>query len=155
MPAYTPTTPPYKDQNIYICDIVDIRPEDDDVKVGRAVRRDTFLYLKREMGDNITATQVRLPDNSGPVVDPVAADAQAVPVSGAAPLLISFDGSGSAGAIVSYLWELDIDGGGYGQISTDVSSSFEALIPGTYSLRLTVTDIGDLTDQDIVTITVS
>lgn len=154
MPAYTPTTPPYKDQNIYICDVVDLPPEDTDVKV-KAVRRDTYLYLKREMGDNITATEIRLPDNSGPIVEPLAADAVATPTSGAPGTMINYDGSGSAGAIVSYLWELDIDGGGYGFLSDDINSSFQPIAAGTYTLRLTVTDILDATAQDSVVVTIA
>ena len=158
MPAYTPTTPPYKDQNIYVCDIVDIRPEDDDVKVGRKVRRDTYLYLKREMGDDITVTEIRLPDDSGPVVDPLDAVAVVNPTSGDVtdgPLTINYDGSTSTGLIVSWLWELSKDAGPYGFVSNDVASSFGIVAPGSYNLRLTVTDTGDATDTHIVPITVT
>lgn len=149
MPAST--VPPYKDENIYICDIVDLPPEDDDVKEGRAIKRHTYLDLRDEM--DITVTAIQEPD--GTPITVLVADAAAAPLSGAAPLLIEYTAEGSVGPILSWLWELDIDAGGYNLLSTVESSSFEAITAGTYTLRVTVTAVGDTTDTDTVIVTVS
>lgn len=145
----TSTVPPYKEENIYICDIVDLPPDDDDVKVGRALKRHTFFDLRGEM--DITVTDIQDPDGT-PIVAAVVAVAVATPASGVAPLVITFDGSGSTGPIIEFLWELDIDAGGYNAISTLETSNFEAVLAGTYTLRLTVTHFdGTTTSVDSAT----
>lgn len=148
----TSTVPPYKDENIFICDIVDLPPEDDDVKEGRAIKQHTYLDLRDEM--DITVTAITDSDGEAVVEAPVA-DASVLPTSGVAPLLIEYDAAASTGLAITFLWELDIDGGGYNTLSTQEASSFQAVIAGTHTVRLTVTDaLGD-TDTDSVAVTVS
>jgi PKD repeat protein/glucose/arabinose dehydrogenase len=73
---------------------------------------------------------------------PPVASATATPTSGVAPLTVAFDGSGSsdpdAGDTISYSWDLNGDGV-YGD-STVATPSFTYTTPGTYSVRLRVTD---------------
>ena len=59
------------------------------------------------------------------------------PTSGAAPLTVSFAGSGSAdpdGNIVSFAWDF-----GDGQTSSEADPTHTYATPGTYTVRLTVT----------------
>lgn len=150
MPAYTSTVPPYKDDNIFICDIVDLLPEDDDVKEDRAIRETTYNLLKDEM--DITVKSVT--DSEGDAVI-LAADADVTPTSGASPLEITFDASASTGAGLTFSWELDIDGGGYNEISTEKVGTYTTLAAGTHTFRLTITDVTDTTDTDSVIVTAS
>jgi PKD repeat protein len=73
---------------------------------------------------------------------PPIAQATASPTSGPAPLTVSFDGSGSAdpdpGDTISYAWDLNGDGV-YGD-STAQKPTHTYATPGTYSVRLRVTD---------------
>ncbi len=66
---------------------------------------------------------------------------------------INFDGSGSAdpdGSIVSYHWDFDD-----GDDDTGVTTSHVYSTAGTYTVILTVTDNGSLTDQDTAIVTIS
>ena len=72
-------------------------------------------------------------------------DAVAVATSattGTAPLTVSFDGSGSlpaqAGDTLTYEW--DLNGDGEYDDSTAVAPTFQYAVPGTYAVRLRVTD---------------
>jgi PKD repeat protein len=73
---------------------------------------------------------------------PPIASATATPTSGNAPLTVAFDGSGSsdpdAGDTISYSWDLNGDGV-YGD-STAVKPTYTYTTPGTYTVRLQVTD---------------
>ena len=73
---------------------------------------------------------------------PPEASFTAAPTSGNAPLTVAFDGSGSfdpdPGDTISYSWDLNGDGV-YGD-STAVAPTFTYTTPGTYSVRLQVTD---------------
>ena len=73
---------------------------------------------------------------------PPIAQATASPTSGNAPLTVSFDGSGSSdpdpGDTISYAWDLNGDGA-YGD-STAQKPTHTYATPGTYSVRLRVTD---------------
>jgi glucose/arabinose dehydrogenase len=63
------------------------------------------------------------------------------PTSGPAPLTVSFDGSGSSdpdGDPITYSWDLNGDGQ-YGDATTP-TASYTYTTPGTYSVRLRVTD---------------
>jgi PKD repeat protein/glucose/arabinose dehydrogenase len=77
-----------------------------------------------------------------PTNQPPIASATGTPTSGNAPLTVSFDGSGSSdpdpGDTITYSWDLNGDGV-YGD-STAVAPSFTYTTPGTYSVRLRVTD---------------
>ncbi len=72
---------------------------------------------------------------------PVAA-ASGAPLSGTAPLTVDFSSAGSApaqaGDTISYAW--DLDGDGQYDDSTLASPSFLYTDPGTYTVRLKVTD---------------
>ncbi len=84
-------------------------------------------------------------------IRPVAV-ASASPLSGNAPLLVQFDGSGSSdldGSIVSYNWNFGDGSSGLGDIS-----SHTYMAAGTYTAILTVTDNMGASDQDSVVITV-
>ena len=72
---------------------------------------------------------------------PPTAIASGSPTSGAAPLTVDFNGSGSSdpeGAALTYAW--DLDGDGQFDDSSAVSPAFTYAQPGTYSARLRVTD---------------
>jgi uncharacterized repeat protein (TIGR01451 family) len=64
------------------------------------------------------------------------------PTTGTAPLTVSFDGSGSipaqAGDTLTYEW--DLNGDGQYDDSTAVAPSFNYTVPGTYTVRLRVSD---------------
>ncbi len=78
----------------------------------------------------------------------------ATPTSGAAPLTVSFSGTGStdpeSGAL-TYAW--DFDGNGTDD-AAGATTSFTYTSVGTYVARLRVTDPGGLSDSKTVTITV-
>jgi PKD repeat protein/glucose/arabinose dehydrogenase len=89
---------------------------------------------------------------------PPIASATAAPTSGDAPLTVAFNGSGSSdpdpGDTISYSWDLNGDGA-YGD-STAVMPSFTYTSPGTYTVRLRVTDNhGASTTSQAITISVS
>ena len=73
---------------------------------------------------------------------PPTADATATPTTGAAPLTVQFDGSGSsdpdAGDSLSYAW--DLDGDGAYDDSTGVSPTYTYTTQGVYTASLRVTD---------------
>ena len=84
--------------------------------------------------------------NQAPVADPNG------PYSGIAGVALSFDGSGSSddGTIVAYSWDFG-DGTGLG---TGVNPTHTYGTPGTYTVSLTVTDDGGLTDTATTTVTI-
>ncbi len=76
----------------------------------------------------------------------------ASPISGDAPLFVSFNASGSSdsdGTIVSYIWDYGDGSNGTGQMSSHTYTN-----PGTYTAELIVTDNDGLNDTYSVTITV-
>jgi PKD repeat protein len=79
-----------------------------------------------------------VPSSSAPVNQPPVASAVATPTSGIAPLLVTFDGSGSSdpdGVITAYAWTFG-DGGS----ATGPTTSHTYQNAGTYSVSLSVTD---------------
>jgi glucose/arabinose dehydrogenase len=86
---------------------------------------------------------------------PPTARAVATPTSGAAPLTVSFDGSGSSdpdpGATLTYAWDLDDDG--QFDDATGATASWTYQQPGTYTPELRVTDNAGASDTDAVTVT--
>ncbi len=111
---------------------------------------------------NITApatatTYTETYTGSGPDTPPTAV-ATANPTSGAAPLVVNFDGSGSSdpdpGDTISYSWDLNGDGT-YGD-STAAKPSFTYTTAGTYQATLKVTDSqGVSSTSSPITITVT
>jgi len=90
---------------------------------------------------NINQGQVRRIRFVGDNTPPVAAIAADV-ISGSAPLVVNFDGSGSTDpdldAIVGFAWDLDGDGQYDDATGPQVTEVFEQ--PGSYTVRLRVTD---------------
>jgi glucose/arabinose dehydrogenase len=86
---------------------------------------------------------------------PPTAVAAATPTNGAAPLAVSFNGSGSTdpdpGATLTYAWDLDDDGAF--DDATGPTASWTYQQPGTYTPELRVTDNLGASDTDAVTIT--
>jgi len=83
---------------------------------------------------------------------PPTAVATASPLSGQAPLTVSFDGTGSSdpeGGDLSYYWIF-----GDGQMGSGATLDHEFQLPGIYSVGLIVTDEGGADDFDIIEITV-
>jgi PKD repeat protein len=83
------------------------------------------------------------------------AAAAASPTTGAAPLTVSFDGTGSSdpdGDTLSYAW--DLDGDGAFDDSAAGQPTFIYTSQGTYAATLRVTDPNGASDTDSVTITV-
>ena len=87
---------------------------------------------------------------------PPTAVISASPTSGAAPLTVNFDGSGSSdldpGDTLSYAW--DLDGDGQFDDSTAVAPTHTYTAAGTVTARLRVTDPHGASDTESVTITV-
>ena len=87
---------------------------------------------------------------------PPVAVASANPTSGAAPLTVAFDGSGSSdpnGDAITYAW--DLDGDGLFDDSTAVQPTFTYTQSGSYTARLRVTDTGGASSvSDPIVITV-
>jgi PKD repeat protein len=81
------------------------------------------------------------------------AQAQATPVSGSAPLQVSFDASGSYdpdGTISSYAWDF-----GDGGVGSGITATHTYVTPGTYDATLTATDNLGGTNEYWLTISVS
>ena len=85
--------------------------------------------------------------------EPPVAVAEADTTEGDAPLTVNFTGSNSTDdqGVVSYSWNFD-DGG---NTSTEADPTYTFTSPGTYQVTLTVSDAGDLTDTDTITIIVN
>jgi PKD repeat protein len=90
------------------------------------------------------------------VNQPPTAVAQATPLTGSAPLTVTFDGSAStdpdAGDTITYAWDLDADG--QFDDSTAAQPSFTYTINGGYQVRLRVTDNHGASSTASVVITV-
>ena len=100
-----------------------------------------------------TGTDVVVIDVNGTNQPPVAV-AAASPSSGAAPLTVNFDSSGSFdpdGTITSHRWEF---AGPFGPKSNEANPTYTYFAPGTYTATLTVTDSNNERGSDSVTITV-
>jgi PKD repeat protein len=77
------------------------------------------------------------------------------PTSGPAPLQVDFDGTGSSdpeNGTLTYAWDLDGDGAYDDSTSPTPSRTYNS--PGDVIVRLRVTDPGNATDTDSVTISV-
>jgi glucose/arabinose dehydrogenase len=81
--------------------------------------------------------------------------ATATPTTGPAPLMVSFDGTGSSdpdGHALTYAW--DLDGDGAYDDATASRPSYTYTAEGSYAAKLRVTDPGGLAGTATVTITV-
>ena len=87
-----------------------------------------------------------------PANTPPVAEIAATPLTGQAPLLVNFTGSTSTddNGIVSFAWDF-MDGGG--SLDPDPANTF--FTEGTYTVLLTVTDAGGLTDSATIDIVVT
>jgi glucose/arabinose dehydrogenase len=86
---------------------------------------------------------------------PPVAVATASPTTGAAPLTVTFDGTGSSdpdGDILSYAWDLDGDGAYDDSTATRPTWTYTA--SGSYAVKLRVTDPGGLSGAATVTVNV-
>jgi PKD repeat protein len=113
----------------------------------RAGRRSVYVDF-----DGGTIRRIRYADaNQNPV-----AVATATPTTGAAPLTVAFDGSGStdpdSGDTLSYAWDLDDDGAL--DDSTVAKPTYTYTTTGSYTPSLKVTDNHGASDTDSVTISV-
>ncbi|MGH2446449.1 MAG: PQQ-dependent sugar dehydrogenase [Candidatus Limnocylindria bacterium] len=91
------------------------------------------------------------------VNDPPVADANADPTSGAAPLEVEFDASGSTdpeGDPLTYAWDFDDDGDGLFNDAAGISPSHVYASPGSYDARVRVRDDNGGEDIDEVTVNV-
>ncbi|MFM7509798.1 MAG: PKD domain-containing protein, partial [Actinomycetota bacterium] len=99
---------------------------------------------------NTVAIPVSVVPNTPPTAQP-----QATPRVGKEPLSVDLSAatsSDSDGQIVSYAWDYTGDGT---VDSTDAETSFDYVLAGTYTARLTVTDEDGATDTATVNITVN
>jgi glucose/arabinose dehydrogenase len=86
---------------------------------------------------------------------PPVAVATASPTTGAAPLTVTFDGTGSSdpdGDALSYAWDLDADGAYDDSTATRPTWTYTA--NGSYAAKLRVSDPGGLSATATVTVTV-
>ncbi|WP_289042505.1 PKD domain-containing protein [uncultured Zobellia sp.] len=102
-------------------------------------------------GEGLTSTDmvtitVREEENNAPT-----AKISATPISGDAPLEVSFKGDNSTddNAITSYLWSFED-----GASATNANPSYTFTTAGSYPVELTVSDENGLTDKETVVITV-
>ncbi|MFG0328808.1 MAG: S8 family serine peptidase [Phycisphaerales bacterium] len=94
----------------------------------------------------------------GPGNQPPVADLSATPLSGDAPLDVSFNASGSFdpdGSITDFSWDYDGDGTYDESTGTTATSFVTYTIPGSYDAVVRVTDDGGAQDTATVTIDVS
>lgn len=99
------------------------------------------------LSDSVTTTITVTETNTAPV-----ASFTSTPTGGEPPLSVSFDASGSTDSennIVSYSWNF-----GDGTTATGVTASHTYTTLGTFTVTLTVTDAGGLTDQASTSISV-
>lgn len=99
---------------------------------------------------NAKAIPVSVIPNVAPTASPVA-----TPRVGKEPLSVALSAATSAdsdGHIVSYAWDYTNDGI---VDSTDIETSYDYVLPGTYTASLTVTDEDGLSDTGTVDITVN
>jgi PKD repeat protein len=110
---------------------------------------DTFIYTISDGNNNTDTATVTV--NITPVNDRPAAIASAAPISGDAPLAVSFTGTGSDpdNDTITYSWNF-----GDGHTSAAMSPSHTYESAGTYTAVLTVSD-SILADEDSVLITVT
>jgi len=84
-----------------------------------------------------------------PAEPPLSAAIAATPLSGDAPLSVSFDGSGSTGEITAYEWNF-----GDGGLGSGVTADHAYETPGNFTASLVVRDQAGQTNQESVVISV-
>lgn len=109
------------------------------------------LTVTDDFGFNDTTT-ITITVNDPEGNQPPVAVASATPLTGDAPLEVTFTGSNSTDdvGVVTYFWDFK---DGNTSSSADPEHTFTA--PGTYDVELTVTDAGALSDTTTITITVT
>ncbi len=87
---------------------------------------------------------------NGQPTTPLAAAISTGNLTGAAPLTVEFNGSASTGSITGYLWDF-----GDGTTAATATASHVFTAPGSYVVKLTVTDAASATSEATVTVTAS
>ena len=87
--------------------------------------------------------------------DTVIAAFTPTPISGTDPLTVSVDARASSGTITSYEWDWSYDGVTFDIDGMGMLASNEYTAHGTYTIALRITTVGNVTDIDAQTITVS
>ena len=101
-----------------------------------------------DTGSTTASVSVGEPPNIAPTARIAGGDRE-----GEAPLTLSFDGTNSSdsdGTVESYRWNF-----GDGTITTGASATHTYVVPGTYAVRLVVTDDDGDTNRATVTVTVA
>lgn len=118
----------------------------------------TFNFTATDNDGGIGSDDVIVTVNETPNIAPVAVAAADFTTITQPTESVNLNATSSTddGSITAYLWE-KISGPASFAFGTPTSSTttFINLVPGTYTIRLTVTDDGALTDTDEITITVN
>ncbi len=114
--------------------------------VGLATTSHADGTLTEAVYENVSVTS-SVVQNQAPT-----ASVSAAPLSGQAPLTVSFDGTGSDDDKGVVLYEWDFDDGSPVVSGAEVNHTFTAA--GSYQVNLTVSDAEGETDSDSITITV-
>ncbi len=102
---------------------------------------DVGTYAIRLTAETATEEGTHTKDGYIAVAGGVVADFSGTPLTGTAPLSVTFtDSSTATNAITSWVWEYQRNGAGWVSFSTAEDPSFEFTLGGTYDIRLTVTN---------------
>jgi PKD repeat protein len=112
----------------------------------------TLTVTDDDGAQNTTSVTITVGSNLAPT-----AAATATPDNGAAPLDVSFDGTGSTdpeSQPLTYAWDFGDPASGAANTASGATASHTYSTVGPYTATLTVTDVGGLTDTTTVPVTV-